>query len=127
MDNTTYEQVKNIIHNDLGISKEYIDNIIITTVKNEVNKIINDEQFIRSLIEKQILNGLTKEDRKLWHTLYDTTALIRDEVNCTIVEMVKNKLEIRLKNDCDGNYNINDFEPVKDKLSGHFRVKRKDD
>lgn len=68
-----YREVKNVIHNDLGITKQYIDDIIKKTVKSEIDKLISDGCFIRELIE--------------------------NEINSTILEAVKDKLEIKLKED----------------------------
>lgn len=41
-----YKEVKNVIHNDLGITKEYVDKVIQDTIKTEINKLIKDECFI---------------------------------------------------------------------------------
>ena len=36
---SSYHDIKNYIHNDLGITKEYIDRIIRETVNTEIHKI----------------------------------------------------------------------------------------
>ena len=43
MDN--YKEIKNYIHNELGITKEYVDNIIVKTVQDEVKKVFNNEGY----------------------------------------------------------------------------------
>ncbi len=94
-----YKEIKNVIHNDLGITKEYVDNVIKETVKNEISKLMNDDCFIRGLVEKEVMYGLRRKDESAWHTIHDASNFIKEEINSTILQMVKDKLEIRLKGD----------------------------
>ena len=120
-----YRAIKNVIHNDLGITKEYINNVIQDTVKTEINKLINNESFITSLIKGEVLHSIYNEDSKTWHLIRDASGWIKDEVTGTIVNEVKNKLEIRLKNDYEGHINLDEWEPVKDEESGRYMVHHK--
>lgn len=127
-----YRAIKNVIHNDLGITKDYIDKVIQDTVKTEINKLMKDECFIYGLVEKEVMRSLHNKDAGSWRTLHDASTFIKDEITSTILDEVKNKLEIRLKDDSyEGNYNENDWEAVEDKESGHYIVRhiinRKDD
>ena len=38
---TNYKEIKNYLHKELGITKEYVDSIIIKTVQDEVKKVFN--------------------------------------------------------------------------------------
>lgn len=120
-----YRAAKNVIHNDLGITKEYINNIVQDTVKAEVNKLLNNESYITSLIKGEVLRSIYNEDSKTWHLIRDASGWIKDEVTGTIVNEVKNKLEIRLKDDYEGHINLDEWEPVKDEESGHYVVRHK--
>ena len=42
---TNYKEIKNYLHNELGITKEYVDSIIIKTVQDEVKKVFNNENI----------------------------------------------------------------------------------
>lgn len=92
-----YRAVKNVIHNDLGITKEYIDKVIQDTIKTEINKLMKDECFIYGLVEKEVMRSLHNKDANSWRTLHDASTFIKDEITSTILDEVKNKLEIRLK------------------------------
>ena len=92
-----YRAVKNVIHNDLGITKEYIDEVIQDTIKTEINKLMKDECFIYGLVEKEVMRSLHSKDANSWRTLHDASTFIKDEITSTILDEVKNKLEIRLK------------------------------
>lgn len=120
-----YRAIKNVIHNDLGITKEYINNVIQDTVKKEIDKLINNESYIISLIKGEVLHSIYNEDSKTWHLIRDASGWIKDEVTGTIVNEVKNKLEIRLKDDYEGHINLDGWEPVKDEESGHYVVRHK--
>lgn len=92
-----YRAIKNVIHNDLGITKEYINNVIQDTVKKEIDKLMKDEGFIYGLVEKEVMRSLHNKDANSWRTLHDASTFIKDEITSTILDEVKNKLEIKLK------------------------------
>nr|DAG70211.1 MAG TPA: hypothetical protein [Caudoviricetes sp.] len=121
-----YKEVKNAIHNDLGLTKEDIYDVVIETVKDEIDKLMNDEGFIRGLVEKEVARSLYKKDNNRWHTIYDAANYVEDKITSTILQTVKDKLVISLKEDeYEGNYDPNEWEPVKDEESGHYVVKHK--
>lgn len=95
---SNYSDVKNFIHNELGITKEYIEEIVKDTVKKEIDKLMGDDCFIRGLVEKQVLWNMGKKSNTNWHILNDCSNWISEEINKTILEEVKNRLEISLKN-----------------------------
>ena len=92
-----YRAVKNVIHNDLGVTKEYINKVIQDTIKTEINKLMKDEGFIYGLVEKEVMRSLHNKDANSWRTLHDASTFIKDEITSTILDEVKNKLEIKLK------------------------------
>ena len=99
MDN--YKEIKNYIHNELGITKEYVDNIIVKTVQDEVKKVFNNEGYVRDVIIKTIDREVRREvcGESGWHTIYDMTSMIKDEILNIIVKEVKDKVIISLKGD----------------------------
>lgn len=127
MDNVSqaeiYRAVKNTIHNDLGITKEYIDEVIKDTVKKEIDLLMGDDCFIRGLVEKQVLWNIGKKSSTNWHILNDCSNWISEEINSTILNEVKNKLEIKLKDDYEGR--VLPTEVVQDTASGHYIVNHK--
>ena len=121
-----YKEVKNAIHNDLGLTKEDIYDVVIETVKDEIDKLMNDEGFSRGLVEKEVARSLYRKDNSKWHTIYDAANYVEDKITSTILQTVKDKLVISLKEDeYEGNYDPNEWEPVKDEESGHFIVRHK--
>ena len=44
---SNYQMAKNYIHNDLGITKEYVDNVILKTVQKEVEKLFSDNDRLK--------------------------------------------------------------------------------
>ena len=99
MDN--YKEIKNYIHNELGITKEYIDSIIVKTVQDEVKKVFNNEGYVRDVIIKTIDREVRREvcGESGWHTIYDMNSMIKDEILSAIVKEVKDKVIISLKGD----------------------------
>ena len=94
---SNYSDVKNYIHNELGITKDYINNVIEKTVKDEISKMMNDKQHIYDLVEKQVLNNLKRKSDNSWHILTDCSNWIEEEIKTTILKEVKDKLIIKLK------------------------------
>ena len=98
---TNYKEIKNYLHNELGITKEYIDSIIIKTVQDEVKKVFNNEGYVRDVIIKTIDREVRREvcGESGWHTIYDINSMIKDEILNIIVKEVKDKVIISLKGD----------------------------
>ena len=96
-----YSDVKNYIHNELGITKEYVDNIIVKTVQDEVKKVFNNEGYVRDVIIKTIDREVRREvcGESGWHTIHDMNSMIKDEILNIIVKEVKDKVIISLKGD----------------------------
>ena len=99
MDN--YKEIKNYIHNELGITKEYVDSIIVKTVQDEVKKVFNNEGYVRDVIIKTIDREVRREEcgESGWHTIHDMNSMIKDEILSIIVKEVKDKVIISLKED----------------------------
>ena len=98
---TNYKEIKNYLHNELGITKEYIDSIIVKTVQDEVKKVFNNEGYVRDVIIKTIDREVRREvcGESGWHTIHDMNSMIKDEILSIIVKEVKDKVIIRLKED----------------------------
>lgn len=97
--NVAYKDIKNYIHNELGITKECIQQIIVDTIRIEVNKRFNDEEFIKNEMKRIISKELSKEvcGDSSFHTIHDFTNIIKDEINNAILDEVKSRLDITLK------------------------------
>ena len=96
---TNYKEIKNYLHNELGITKEYIDGIIVKTVQDEVKKVFNNEGYVKDVILKTIDREVRREvcGESGWHTIYDMNSMIKDEILNIIVKEVKDKVIISLK------------------------------
>lgn len=96
-----YKEIKNYIHNELKITKEDIDKIIMDMVREEVHKIFKNEQYIQDCIRGIVYKEVNKEmfGENAWHTIHDMSEIIKDEVNNAIVKEVKNRINISLKED----------------------------
>ena len=92
-----HSDAKNYIHNELGITKEYIDEVIKKTIQDEISKLMNDDCFIRGLVENEVARSLYKKDNNRWHTIYDASNYIEDKITSTILQTVKDKVIISLK------------------------------
>lgn len=91
-----YKATKNVIHNDLGITKEYVNDVIVKTVQDEVSKMLNDSSYIEGLIEGSVLRSIRKKDSKSWQLIANIVGWIDDEVTNAIVQDIKDRLEIKL-------------------------------
>ena len=98
---TNYKEIKNYLHNELGITKEYIDSIIVRTVQDEVKKVFNNEGYVRDVIIKTIDREVRREvcGESGWYTIHDMNSMIKDEILNIIVKEVKDKVIISLKED----------------------------
>ena len=95
MDN--YKEVKNYLHNELNITKQYIEDLIKYEIQSQVSDLVNDKNYIETLIENAVQRELKRKKSESWHWIYDTTAMIENTIIKTIVDEVHNKIEIKLK------------------------------
>lgn len=121
-----HSEVKNVIHNDLGITKEYINEVIEKTVQNEIKKFMNDKEYIEGLFSREIGRSLYRKDNGAYRIVYDAAQYLKDTITKTLLDTIRDRVVITLKED-EGNYNIDDFRPVKDEESGHYYIERKED
>lgn len=100
---SNYTDVKNYLHNDLGITKEYVDNLITELVKKEVKKVFNDTEYIQFVIKGIIYDAVNEEfvGNNFWHTIRDMSSIIKDDINNAIYKEVKDRIVISLKEDTD--------------------------
>ena len=92
---SNYSDVKNYIHNDLGITKEYIDDIIKKTIIDEVITLFKDEERLQAILERIVFKTI-KEDRHktLYHLLINFDSLLDEKITKAIFNEVKSKLKI---------------------------------
>lgn len=62
-----YKEVKNIIHNDIGVSKEEVLDVFRQVAKDEVQKIVSENnkfvfQTIREVIRQEMINAVARNN-----------------------------------------------------------------
>lgn len=96
-----YKDIKNYIHNYLGLTKEEVRSIINETVKDtvqkEVSKYLNDENRLTSLVEKEIIRQLKCQDKVRNSFIINTMDGIYNKIDKVIHEEVIKRLQITLK------------------------------
>lgn len=105
MKTNSYKVIKNFIHNDLGITKEYIDTIIRDTVNNEIHKILNDELRIKSIIENEIIRSCKKynSDGTRRSFIVSTMDDIYNRIDSEIHKTVRERLIVKLRDSDEDN------------------------
>ena len=94
---SNYSDVKNYIHNELGIKKEYVEEIILKTVKDEINKLFTDEERLQVILERIVRQTIKKDEHKvLYHLLINFDSLLDEKITQTVFNEVKSKLKIEL-------------------------------
>ena len=95
-----YKELKNYIHNYLGLTKEEIKKMIwdtvVETVNKEVNKCLNDKERIKSIIEGQIKFEIMRDHPRRSY-IHSTMDEIYNKIDTTIHEEVIKRLRIELK------------------------------
>lgn len=98
-----YKDIKNYIHNYLGLTKEEIKGMVLEVVKNivekEVNKCLNDENRLQHMIEKEILNQIKygQDGYKRRSFLISVMDEVYNRIDGIIHEEVLKRLQITLK------------------------------
>ncbi len=94
---SNYSDVKNYIHNDLGITKQDVEDIIIKTVKDEIDKLFKDQSRLTAIVEGIIRQTIKEDQHKiLYHLLINFDSLLDEKITKTIFNEVKSKLKIEL-------------------------------
>lgn len=95
-----YKELKNYIHNYLGLTKEEIKKMIwdtvVETVNEEVNKCLNDKERIKAIIEGQIKFEIMRDHPRRSY-IHSTMDEIYNKIDTTIHEEVVKRLRIELK------------------------------
>ena len=95
-----YKELKNYIHNYLGLTKEEIKKMVwdtvVETVNEEVNKCLNDKERIKSIIEGQIKFEIMRDHPRRSY-IHSTMDEIYNKIDSTIHEEVIKRLRIELK------------------------------
>ena len=98
---STYNDVKNYIHNELGITKEYINDLVHKTVVDEIHKVLNDEPRIKQVIEDEIVRccKIYKSDGTRRSFVISVMDDIYNKIDKTIHEEVRKRLIVELRDD----------------------------
>lgn len=95
------KDLRNYIHNDLGISKDEIRNMLNDEIKKviseETTKVLNDKEKISSMIEKEIIRQLKYNTGTRTHYLISTMDEIYNKIDSIIHDEVRKRLVIELK------------------------------
>lgn len=101
---SNYADVKNYLHNDLGISKEYVEEVILKVVKDEIEKLFSDEERLQVILERIIRNSIKRDEHKtLYHLLLNFDSLLDEKITRTVFDAVKSKLKIELVEENEDN------------------------
>lgn len=101
---SNYADVKNYLHNDLGISKEYVEEVILKVVKDEIEKLFSDEERLQVILERIIRNSIKRDEHKtLYHLLLNFDSLLDEKITRTVFDAVKSKLKIELVEEDEDN------------------------
>lgn len=105
MKTNSYRVIKNFIHNDLGITKEYIDTIIRDTVNNEIHKILNDELRIKSIIENEIIRSCKEYNSDGTRRSFIVSIMddIYNRIDSEIHKTVRERLIVKLRDSDEDN------------------------
>lgn len=102
MNPENYKDIKNYIHNELGITKvemhTYIWDIVKQTVKEEVEKVLNDEERLQRVIQDEVVKQLKHKgynDRGSY--IVCTMDKIYNKIDEEICKQVVDRLQISLK------------------------------
>ena len=98
-----YKDLKNYIHNYLGLTKEEVHDmvkeVVQQTVKAEVEKCLHDQNKLEHLIEKEILRQIkyNGQDYQRRYFIQNTMDAIYNRIDTVIHEEVLKRLQITLK------------------------------
>lgn len=93
-----YKEVKNFIHNEAKITKEFIKEVVEETVKYEITKILKDETYMNNLVKSQIKEVMKNDfEKPHWQRIFNLDTEIYNAVCDEVSQMVKDKLELRFK------------------------------
>lgn len=94
-----YREIKNYIHNYLGITKTEIKDaiweLVIELVNEEVRKCLNDKERIKSIIEGQIRYEIMRDEPRRSY-IHSTMDEIYNKIDKVIHEEVVKRLRIEL-------------------------------
>ena len=95
-----YKDIKNYIHNYLGLTKEEVKKMIwdavVDTVNEEVCKCLNDKERIKTIVEGQVRYEIMKESPRRSY-IHSTMDEIYNKIDEAIHKEVVKRLKIELK------------------------------
>lgn len=99
-----HKDIRQYIHNTLGIPKIQIYDLILeelkAIVKEEVTKALHDEQYIEHLVEKEIIRQLKLNEPRSSY-IVNTTNSLYNKIDEVIHDEVMKRLVIELKSTTD--------------------------
>lgn len=103
MEIQNYKDLKNYIHNYLGLTKEevraMVKEVVQQYVETEVKKCLSDEQRLEHLIEKEILRQIkyNNQDYQRKYFIQNTLDAIYNRIDTVIHDEVLKRLQITLR------------------------------
>jgi hypothetical protein len=108
-----YKEVKNVIHNDIGITKEEILEVFRQVAKNEIQKIVSEksdfiDQSIKEIIRDEMMNAVNdhkypKIRKNYWNYTKDNsfkdyiTGVMKEEIVRSLSEQFELSFDIKKK------------------------------
>lgn len=109
-----YNEVKNVIHNDIGVSKEEILEVFRKIAKDEVEKIVKEDssfikECIRSIIKEELFNAVNnKKYPKITKNIWDFgNGEGKIKFNEYLSDIIKEEVIKQMESQFDINININ--------------------
>ncbi|MGX9951630.1 hypothetical protein ACS9SB_0016570 [Bacillus subtilis] len=96
--NSGYKEIKNLIHNDLGITRQDIQEMISVAVSNEVQKLFESGKLdiiVGAKIDSLIEEGFRDGGRLLYGFKERVSQTVSDEVGKRIANVLNIKVEVR--------------------------------
>lgn len=106
-----YKDVKNFMHNELGITKEHMDEIITKIVRDEVSEAIGQNgefirQSIREIIRQEMIVVMNEgKYPKIRQSIWNYTK--ENQFKDYITDIIKEEIIDTLRNQFDFSFNFN--------------------
>ncbi|MCY8997892.1 hypothetical protein [Bacillus inaquosorum] len=96
--NSRYKEIKNLIHNDLGITRQDIQEMISVAVSNEVQKVFESgklDRIVGAKVDSLIEEGFREGGRLLYGFKERVSQTVSDEVGKRIANVLNINVELK--------------------------------
>ena len=94
-----YKQLKNYMHNELGITREWVRAELKEYIAEETRKMMRDKESMENFIRRTIIEELNREyNRPYFQSLVSIDKVIYDKAIDTLSSEIKSKLAKMFEN-----------------------------